>query len=100
MSHTHLLYHIIYGTKNRLPLVSESWESEFYKQMGGIVRNHHGVAIEINGMPDHLHLLVRLKPVIAGAAFFASDKVDLIGMDSSRARTKVPMATSIRSVLG
>ena len=74
MSHTHLLYHIIYGTKNRLPLISESWESDFYKQMGGIVRNHHGIPIEINGMPDHLHMLVRVKPVIAIADFLRQTK--------------------------
>ena len=74
MSHTHLLYHIIYGTKNRLPLISESWESDFYKQMGGIVRNHRGIAIEINGMPDHLHMLVRLKPIIAVADFLRETK--------------------------
>ncbi len=74
MSHTHLLYHIIYGTKNRLPLIAESWESEFYKQTGGIVRNHHGVAIEINGMPDHLHMLVRLKPIVAVADFLREIK--------------------------
>src|SRR6187402_1417167 len=74
MSHTHLLYHIIYGTKNRLPLISESWESDFYKQMGGIVRNHHGVPIEINGMPDHLHMLVRIKPIITVADFLRQTK--------------------------
>ena len=79
MSHTHLLYHIIYGTKNRLPLISESWESEFYKQMGGIVRNHHGLAIEMNGMPDHLHMLVRIKPVIAVADFLRQTKAILSG---------------------
>ena len=74
MSHTHLLYHIIYGTKNRLPLISESWEPDFYKQMGGIVRNHQGIPIEINGMPDHLHMLVRIKPVITVADFLRQTK--------------------------
>ena len=74
MSYTHLLYHIVYGTKNRLPLISESWESAFHKQMGGIVRNHRGIAIEINGMPDHVHLLVRLEPVIAVSDFLSKLK--------------------------
>ncbi len=37
MSYTHLLFHIVYGTKNRLPLIAESWESELYKQMGRII---------------------------------------------------------------
>ena len=69
MSYTHLLFHVIYGTKHRLPIIHESWESELYKYLGGIVRNNHGEAIEINGMPDHVHLLVRLKPVIAVSDF-------------------------------
>src|SRR5688500_13973253 len=74
MSYTHLLFHIVYGTKNRLPLISESWESALYTQMGGIVRNHSGVAIEINGMPDHVHLLVRLEPIRAVADFMSKLK--------------------------
>jgi REP element-mobilizing transposase RayT len=65
MSYTHLLFHIVYGTKNRLPTIHESWESELYKYLGGIVRNHRGEAIEINGMSDHVHLLVRLQPLPA-----------------------------------
>jgi REP element-mobilizing transposase RayT len=62
MSHTHFLFHIVFGTKDRFPLIAESWEPEFHKYLGGIVKNHSGEAIEINGMPDHVHLLVRLGP--------------------------------------
>jgi REP element-mobilizing transposase RayT len=61
MSYTHLLYHIVFATKDRLPLISSDWENELYGYLGGIVRNHGGEPIEINGMPDHGHLLVRLK---------------------------------------
>lgn len=63
MSHTHFLYHIVFGTKDRIPLIAESWETELHKYLGGIIKNHGGEAIEINGMPDHVHLLVRLKPL-------------------------------------
>ena len=62
MSHIHFLYHIVFGTKDRVSLIGDSWESDLYKYLGGIVRNHNGVPIEINGMPDHIHLLVRLEP--------------------------------------
>jgi len=61
MSYTHLLYHIVFATKDRLPLISQTWEDELYRYLGGIVKNHNGEAIEINGMPEHAHLLVRLK---------------------------------------
>ncbi|MEP6705092.1 MAG: transposase, partial [Acidobacteriota bacterium] len=40
----------------------------------GIVRNHHGIAIEINGVPDHVHLLVRLEPVNAVSDFLSKLK--------------------------
>lgn len=63
MSHTHFLYHIVFGTKGHLPFIASEWEGELYAYLGGIVKNHHGQPIEINGMPDHVHLLVRLEPV-------------------------------------
>ena len=62
MSHTHFLYHIVFGTKDRLPLIGESWENELYRYLAGIVKGHGGEAIEINGMPEHAHLFVRLPP--------------------------------------
>jgi REP element-mobilizing transposase RayT len=62
MSHTHFLYHIVFGTKDRLPLIDASWENELYRYLAGIVKGHGGEAIEINGMPDHAHLFVRLVP--------------------------------------
>jgi REP element-mobilizing transposase RayT len=63
MSHTHFLYHIVFGTKGRLPFIGSDWEAGLYGYLGGIVKNHNGKAIIINGMPDHVHLLVRLQPV-------------------------------------
>jgi REP element-mobilizing transposase RayT len=62
MSHTRFLYHIVFGTKDRFPLIGNEWESDLYRYLAGIVKNHGGDAIEINGMADHVHLLVRLNP--------------------------------------
>lgn len=62
MSHTRFLYHIVFGTKDRLALIGESWENELYAYLGGIVRGLNGDAIAINGMADHIHLLVRFAP--------------------------------------
>lgn len=63
MSYTHLLYHIVFGTKDHLPLIAEDWERELYQYLNGIIRNHKGELIEVNGMPEHVHLLARLEPV-------------------------------------
>ena len=62
MSHTRFLYHIVFGPKDRLPLIAASWENELHRYLAGIVKGQGGEAIEINGMTDHGHLLVRLEP--------------------------------------
>jgi putative transposase len=69
MSHTHFLYHIVFATKDRMPLISPAWESELYKYLGGIIRNLNGEPIEIGGDRDHAHVLTRLGPTTALSDF-------------------------------
>jgi putative transposase len=52
-SYTNLLYHLVFSTKNREPLITDDKQSGLYNFMGGILRSHGGIALEINGMPDH-----------------------------------------------
>jgi len=61
MSHTHLLYHIVFATKDRMPLIKPEWQGELHSYLGGIVKNFAGVPVEIGGVADHVHLLVRLQ---------------------------------------
>ena len=65
MSYAQLYFHIVFGTKDHVPLIAHSWEDEMYRYLGGIIRGQKSEPIEINGMPDHVHVLVRLSPVIA-----------------------------------
>ncbi|MDA0766119.1 MAG: IS200/IS605 family transposase [Verrucomicrobia bacterium] len=56
----HQVYgHLVFSTKERATLISADHEGALYDLMGGIVRNLGGSAIEINGMPDHVHVLIR-----------------------------------------
>lgn len=34
MSHTHFLYHIVFGTKDRMPLIDTEWERRLYAPHG------------------------------------------------------------------
>jgi putative transposase len=58
---TNLLYHVVFSTKNRDPIITKPIRGELYKYMGGIVRGEGGTLLEIGGMPDHVHLVVRFK---------------------------------------
>ena len=52
--------HVVFSTKNRQPLISDDMAKRLHPYLGGIVRTHGGIALEIGGMPDHVHLLVSL----------------------------------------
>jgi REP element-mobilizing transposase RayT len=56
-----LHYHIIFGTKNREPLIAPAWRSRLHEYIGGTIRGLGGIAEGIGGTADHVHLLVGLK---------------------------------------
>ncbi len=61
-SYTNLLYHIVFSTKDRRPLITSEYEPQLYDYIGGTVRGMGGISLELNGMEDHVHLLVKLRP--------------------------------------
>ncbi len=74
MSYTNLLYHIVYATKGRAPLITKALRPRLHEYLGGTVRGLDGVAFEVNGTSDHVHLLVRIKPVISVSEFMSKLK--------------------------
>ena len=61
-THTHLLYHIIFATKHRQPLITDSWRTDLHEYLGGTVKGLDGISQGVGGTADHVHLLVGLKP--------------------------------------
>ena len=61
--------HLIFSTKNRAPLISAEMEPRLYEYLGGIVRDQGGAALEINGMPDHVHLIIRDSKSVSDIVF-------------------------------
>jgi putative transposase len=59
---TNLIYHIIFSTKNRQPLITEAHQSRLFDYIGGTIRELGGIALAINGTEDHVHLLAKLRP--------------------------------------
>jgi putative transposase len=59
-THTHLLYHIVFSTKNREPCIEESMREELYAYFGGILNNLNAKALATGGWFDHVHILASL----------------------------------------
>jgi putative transposase len=61
-SFTNLIYHIVFSTKERRPLITSAYEPRLYEYIGGIIRGTDGIALGINGAEDHVHVLAKLRP--------------------------------------
>ncbi|WKL49854.1 IS200/IS605 family transposase [Flavobacterium pectinovorum] len=61
-TYSQLYIHIVFAVKGRQNLISANWKDEIYKYITGIVTNKGQKLIAINGMPDHIHILIGLKP--------------------------------------
>ena len=66
-TYTNLLSHIIFSTRERLPLIHSNWRADLHAYLSGIVRESKGKALAINGTADHVHLLVSSHPAVSTA---------------------------------
>ena len=73
---TKILVHFVFSTKNRMPTVAPAVEPGLHAYMVGISRNLECWTLAINGMPDHIHMLVSLSKKISVVTFMEEVKRD------------------------
>lgn len=61
-TYSQIYIQIVFAVKNRQALIADSWEEELYKYITGIVQNKGQKMLAINGMPDHIHIFIGMKP--------------------------------------
>jgi len=59
---TRILIHLVFSTRDRMPLITPDVQDELYGYIRGTVHRKGASLYEIGGMPDHIHLLVQLDP--------------------------------------
>ncbi len=57
-----LYVQVVFAVKGRANLIAPTFKEELYKYIAGIISNKKQKLIIINGMPDHVHLLIGQKP--------------------------------------
>lgn len=65
MSKTRLLHHIVFATKQREMTITESAKRELYAYIFGILRQRRCYLVRMNGVANHIHMLVDLSPTIS-----------------------------------
>ena len=64
-TYSQIYIQVVMAVKGRPSLISQKWEEELYKYITGIITNKGQKLIVINGMPDHIHILIGMKPSVA-----------------------------------
>jgi len=81
MANTYTQIHIqaVFAVQDRMSLVSGNWKDELYKYITGIIQSYDHKLLQINGMPDHIHILFGMRPTQS-----LSDLMQLVKQDSSK----------------
>jgi putative transposase len=75
-TYSQIYIQIVFAVDGRLSLIRPEFKAELFKYMTGIVRNQGQKLIAINGMSDHVHVLIGLKPATALANLVRDIKAD------------------------
>jgi len=78
-TYTNLLFHIVFSTHGHIPLLRSEIKGELFAYMATLIKEKGGRAIIINGIEDHVHLLVLLPPDLS-----VSDAMRFVKANSSR----------------
>ncbi len=62
----HQIYiQVIFAVKGRENLISNNLNKELHKYIAGIIKGKDQKSIIVNGMPDHIHAFIGLRPAMA-----------------------------------
>ena len=53
---------VVFAVKGRENMISKSWSTELHKYIAGIIKGKEQKPIIVNGMPDHVHAFIGLRP--------------------------------------
>jgi len=78
-TYTQLLAHLVFSTKHREPLITSELHAPLMEYIGGIITGQKATPLAINGVADHIHILLRMPTDISIA-----DMLRVIKSNSSK----------------
>jgi REP element-mobilizing transposase RayT len=75
-TYANLSVHLVFSTKDRMPLMTRDVREHLFPYIGGIVKGQGGTTVAIGGMPDHVHIVARLPTNVCVADFVRTVKTN------------------------
>ncbi|MFZ0598380.1 MAG: IS200/IS605 family transposase [Flavobacterium sp.] len=78
-TYTQIHIHFVFAVKFRQAIINKNWKPNLYKYIAGIIKNNNHKLLAINGVSDHIHILIGIRTVQS-----ISDLMKIIKQDSSK----------------
>jgi putative transposase len=74
-TYTQIVYQVVFATKYREKTMVRNGHPEFFKYIAGLLKNKNCKLHRINGVEDHLHIIVSLHPSVSLASLVKDIKL-------------------------
>ncbi len=61
-TYSQILIHVVFTVKGRANLIDKKWRTDLHKYISGIITSKGQKSIIVNGVGDHIHCFIGLKP--------------------------------------
>ena len=61
-TYSQIYIQVVFAVQNRKALIKPDWEDELFKYITGIVQNKGQKMLAINGVSNHIHFFINMKP--------------------------------------
>ncbi|HKV41363.1 MAG TPA: IS200/IS605 family transposase [Blastocatellia bacterium] len=75
-TYSQIIIQLVFAVEGRQSLISPEHQEELNKYVTGIVRNKRSKMLAVNGIPDHIHILIGLNPAQAISGLVRDIKAD------------------------
>src|SRR5574338_784205 len=61
-TYTQLHIHLVFAVKHRAAMIQREWKARLHQYITGIIQNNEHKMLQINSMPDHIHIFNGMRP--------------------------------------
>jgi REP-associated tyrosine transposase len=94
MANTYTQLHIqfVFAVKYRAALIQKTWNDELHQYITGIFQENDHKMLQINSMPDHIHILIGLRPTQSISSLIQNVKTESSKWIKAKKFCTVPFA--------
>lgn len=75
-TYTQLHIQLVFAVKFRAALIQKEWKERLHQYITGIFQNNEHKMLQINSMPDHIHIFIGMRPTQSISALVQNVKAE------------------------